>query len=130
VGAAIQILQSVAIVRGSESEVFLQRRFDRFHPRGDKNVGFHEIPARKEKTMDIVVLRQFFLWCTIINAALLAVSFLVCVFAADWIHGVHGRWFPMPKETFIVVLYSFLGIYKILFIMFNVVPYAALLIAA
>jgi hypothetical protein len=38
------------------------------------------------------------------------------------------RLFPMPRETFNVIIYSFLGLFKVLFLVFNVVPYLALLI--
>jgi hypothetical protein len=34
----------------------------------------------------------------------------------------------MPRETFNVVIYSFLGLFKIVFLVFNVVPWVALLI--
>ena len=39
-----------------------------------------------------------------------------------------NRWFPIPRETFNVIIYSFLGLFKIVFLVFNVVPYVALLI--
>ncbi|MCZ6445193.1 MAG: hypothetical protein O7F17_00165 [Planctomycetota bacterium] len=39
-----------------------------------------------------------------------------------------SKWFPIPRETFNVVIYSFLGLFKIVFLVFNVVPYVALLI--
>ncbi len=78
--------------------------------------------------MDVETLRAFFMWCTIINMALLAISFLFCAFAGDLVYRVQCRWFPMPRETFNVVLYSFLGIYKIFLIVFNLVPYVVLLI--
>jgi len=78
--------------------------------------------------MDIETVRYFFMWCTVINVVLLALSFIFCAFARDWVYRMHGRWFPMPKETFTVVLYAFLGVYKMMFIMFSFVPYLALLI--
>ena len=78
--------------------------------------------------MDIETVRAFFMWCAIINAALLALSFVILALAGDWVYRMHGRWFPMPRETFNVVIYSFLGIFKILVIMFNLVPYVALVI--
>ena len=40
---------------------------------------------------------------------------------------MHSRWFPMPRQTFNVVIYSFLGVYKIAVFVFNLVPYVALL---
>jgi len=78
--------------------------------------------------MDIITVREFFMWCTIINAALLLFSFLICAFAGDWIYGVHSKFFPISREAFNVAIYSFLGLFKVLFIVFNLVPYIALVI--
>ena len=76
--------------------------------------------------MDIHMLCVFFMWCTIINAGLLILMSLILAFAGDWIYRLHTKLFPMPRETFNVVIYSFLGLYKIALIMFNLVPYVAL----
>ena len=78
--------------------------------------------------MDIQALEKFFMWCTIINGAVLVFWSIICLFASDWVYRMHSRWFPMPREVFNVVLYSFLGACKIVFMMFNVGPYVALLI--
>jgi hypothetical protein len=78
--------------------------------------------------MDIQILTKFFMWCTIVNVSLLTFSFLLWMFAADFIYRLHGRWFPMQRETFNVVFYSFLGAYKILVYVFNIVPWIVLLI--
>jgi hypothetical protein len=78
--------------------------------------------------MDIQTVREFFMWCTIINAALLTVSFLMCASAGGLIYRMHSTWFPMSREAFNVAIYSFLGVYKMLFIALNLVPYLALLI--
>ena len=80
--------------------------------------------------MDMELLTKFFMWCSILNLALLMFSFLMLAFAGDLIYRIHGRWFPMPRETFNVVLYSFIGVYKILVFVFNVVPWAVLAIIA
>jgi len=78
--------------------------------------------------MDIQMLTQFFMWCTILNFGLLIFSFLILAFAGDFVYRLHGKWFPMPRETFNVVLYSFIAIYKILVLVFCVVPWIALVI--
>lgn len=78
--------------------------------------------------MSIDTLQSFFMWCTILNGGLLVLSFLILTFAGDFVYKMHGTWFPMPRQTFNVVLYSFLGTYKIIVIAFNVVPWAALAI--
>ena len=78
--------------------------------------------------MDMQMLTTFLMWCTLINFVMLMLIFLICVFAADWAYQIHSKWFPMPRETFNAILYSFLGLYKLMFFFFNVIPYAALLL--
>ena len=78
--------------------------------------------------MDICSLTKFFMWCTIINGGILILWGVFCMFAADLVYRTHSKWFPIPRETFNVVVYSLLGIFKILLFVFNAVPYVALLI--
>ena len=78
--------------------------------------------------MDIQTLTKFFMWCTIINGALLAFWATMCIWAPDLVYRTQNKWFPLPRETFNVVIYSFLGLFKIFFLVFNLVPYVALLI--
>jgi len=78
--------------------------------------------------MDIQTLTTFFMWCTIINGIILTFWTLAFMFAPDLTYRTQSKWFPIPQETFNVVIYSFLGLFKILFLVFNIVPYIALLI--
>ena len=78
--------------------------------------------------MDIQTLTTFFMWCTIINGGILILWFIFIVFAPDFIYRIQTRWFPIPRETFNVAMYTFYGLFKVLFIFLNVVPYVALLI--
>lgn len=78
--------------------------------------------------MSIADLRTFFMWCTVINAGLLILSALILTFAGGWVYRVHSKWYPIPKETFYAVIYSFVGLYKLLFFVFNLIPYIALVI--
>ena len=78
--------------------------------------------------MDIDDIRAFFMWCTILNVALLVLSSLICVCAGDWVYRIHSKWFSISRETFNVVIYSFIALYKILVIVFILIPYIALLI--
>ena len=78
--------------------------------------------------MAIQTLTTFFMWCTIINGALLALWITMCIVAPDLVYRTQKIWFPIPRETFDVVMYSFLGLFKIVFLIFNLVPYLALLI--
>ncbi len=76
--------------------------------------------------MDVQTLTAFFKWCTIINIALFILSAIMILAAPDFIYSVHGKLFHIPREGFDVVLYSFLGLYKIVILVFNLVPYVAL----
>jgi hypothetical protein len=78
--------------------------------------------------MDTQTLTSFFMWCTIINAGFLTLSIVMMISIGDLAYRIHSKWFPMPRQTFAVVIYSFLGLYKVLFIAFNLVPWVALLI--
>ncbi len=78
--------------------------------------------------MDIQTLTTFFMWCTIINAGILILWSLFFLCAPDFVYRTQSRWFPISRETFDVVIYSFLGLFKVLVIVFNLVPYVALLI--
>ncbi|MHC4665239.1 MAG: DUF6868 family protein [Planctomycetota bacterium] len=78
--------------------------------------------------MDIQTLTAILMWCTILNVALLLLSSLFCLCVADWIYSIHSKWFSISRDTFNVAIYSFIALYKILVLVFNVIPYLALLI--
>ena len=79
--------------------------------------------------MDIQNLTAFLMWCTILNFVLMSASFLIFVFAGDFAYRMHSKWFVLPRETFDVMLYSFISFYKFMFFFFNVIPLAALVLA-
>ena len=80
--------------------------------------------------MSIEMVRGVLGWCAVINYGLLLWWFLFFTLAHDWMHRFHGRWFRLPIEQFDTIHYAAMGIYKIGIILFNLVPYFALLIVA
>jgi len=80
--------------------------------------------------MDIQTLTDFFMWCTVLNGGLLVLWTMAFLVAPDLVYRTQSRWFPIPRETFNVVMYSFLGLFKVLFLVFNAVPFLVLLILA
>lgn len=76
--------------------------------------------------MDIETLTSFFMWCSIVNGGLLLSWTVMCICAPDLIYNMHHRWFPLSRESFNVVIYAFLGLFKILVLVFNVVPFIVL----
>lgn len=78
--------------------------------------------------MGIQKLTAFFKWCTIINGVLLVVSITGCILGPDLGYTIQSKLFHIPRETINVAIYLFLGLFKVAWIIFNVVPYVALLI--
>ncbi|HPS94268.1 MAG TPA: hypothetical protein PK600_07390 [Deltaproteobacteria bacterium] len=78
--------------------------------------------------MDIEKLTRFFMWCTIMNGALLVLWTVVYLLVPDLVYRMQSIWFPLPRDTYDAAMYAFLGLFKILFLVFNVVPYVALLL--
>ncbi len=69
-------------------------------------------------------------WCAIINYGVLLLWFLGFWFAHDWIYRLHSQWFPMTVEQFNAIHYGAMAVYKIGVLLFNLVPYVALLIVS
>ena len=68
------------------------------------------------------------MWCTIINAGLFLFWSSILLIAPDLVYRTQRLWFPISREVFTTVIYSFLGLFKIFVIVFNLVPYLVLLI--
>jgi hypothetical protein len=76
--------------------------------------------------MDAIALRGFLLWCTIINVALLLIAVVFMALAGDLVHRIQSRMYAVPRAESDRIMYMFLGFYKILILVFNLVPYLAL----
>jgi len=78
--------------------------------------------------MDIQILTNFFMWCSIINGSIYLLWVMFLVLAPDFVYRIQYNFFPIQRETYNVVIYSFLGLFKLLFIFFNIIPFVSLLI--
>ena len=78
--------------------------------------------------MTIEQLTDFFMWCTIIGGGLLVVSSLLCMALKDVIAKMHSKMFGMAPETVKPIVYGYIGLFKILWLVFAVIPWIALLI--
>ena len=78
--------------------------------------------------MTIETLRSFFLWCTIVNYALLILwAVLATAGRRSWI-GFVGRIFPGSREHFDLLNYAGIALYKMGIFLFNLVPLISLYI--
>lgn len=76
--------------------------------------------------MSMETLTTFLGWCSVINIAVLMIWFLGIVFARDFIYKIHSKWFKVSPESFDVIHYCGIGIFKLCVNFLNVVPYIAL----
>lgn len=78
--------------------------------------------------MDIPTLTTFFMWCTILNGGLFLFWSGFAILAPDLVYRIQSSLFPIPRESYDKILFAYLGLFKIIFLVFNAVPYVALLI--
>lgn len=76
--------------------------------------------------MDTQQLKSFFLYSLIINGSLFLFWTFFLLFTPDLIYKLQYSIIALPRHTYDIVIYCFLGVFKILFLFFNVVPYIAL----
>jgi len=80
--------------------------------------------------MNHFLLKDFLLWCTILNYLVLLLWFVVFSLAHDWIFKLHGRWFRLTAAQFDALHYGGMTVYKVGILLLNLVPYVALTIVA
>jgi hypothetical protein len=78
--------------------------------------------------MTLEQVRDVFMWCSVINVGMLTLWCVMILLARDWIYRLHSRWFPMSKESFAIIHYCGIGLYKMAVFFLCVIPYVALLI--
>ncbi|VGO12894.1 hypothetical protein PDESU_01448 [Pontiella desulfatans] len=78
--------------------------------------------------MNIELMREFFGWMTLINLGLYIWTAVMCFFCKGMIYRTHGKMFRLTPEAINAFLYGYLGVYKIFFIAFNLVPWLALVL--
>lgn len=71
-------------------------------------------------------LLQFLGWCSLIYIIFFSIWMLFFIIGRDWLYNLHGKWFPMPIEKFNAIHYVFMGFFKIILIVFFLVPYLVL----
>ncbi len=74
----------------------------------------------------IEALTQFFGWCAVINIGFLLFASFFLAFMRGFVLNVHTRMFALSKEDVLRAYFQYLAQYKIVALVFSVVPYVAL----
>ena len=80
--------------------------------------------------MNIETLTTFLGWCTVINLVIFLVAAIKIMVMRDWASKIHAKMFRIDEESVRRMYFQFLAMYKIAFVVLNLVPYVALRIMA
>ena len=75
-------------------------------------------------------IREFLGWCTAINLGLLIFATVKILVIRDWASKIHAKMFRIDEDSVRQIYFQFLAIYKVAFVVLNLVPYVALRIMA
>ena len=78
--------------------------------------------------MNIESLREFFGWMTLINLVMYMWTAFACVFMKGFLSRMSGKMFGVSEDAGKSIIYGYVGMYKLFFITFNLVPWIALMI--
>jgi hypothetical protein len=80
--------------------------------------------------MTITIFQSFLGWSLAINIAVLLSWVLAIKYAHDYVYQVHTYWISITNESFNSIHYGGIGLYKLLIVVFNLVPYFALMLVS
>lgn len=71
-------------------------------------------------------IKRFFMWNSIVNICILTFYCLIIIGAKNYLYAMHSKLFSLDKESFAQLVYLFLGLYKIIIVVFNLIPFLVL----
>jgi len=72
--------------------------------------------------MSIEIARSFFLWCSVINYAILLVWVALATLGRDWMYRLLSRLYRVSTEQFDMLNLGGITLYKTGILLFNIVP--------
>ena len=76
--------------------------------------------------MTIEILTEFFGWCAVINIGVQITSLAAITFGRERVLKIHGKIFDLDEKSLKQVYLRYLAQYKMLTVVFTIVPYFAL----
>lgn len=78
--------------------------------------------------MNVELLQEFLGWCVVINFGILALSTISLVLFKEKVAQLHAKTFGVSSSEVKSHYFTYLANYKIVVIVFNLVPYLALMV--
>ena len=85
---------------------------------------FHELA--EHFSMSLKTLKTFFFWMTVINFLILLISTVGVVALTQEMKVIHSQMFHVPSDEPSQIYLEYLAWYKLLWMIFNLVPYISL----
>jgi len=76
--------------------------------------------------MTLDALTTFLGWCLIFNVAVMLISIIAITAFKKSVIRIHSKMFDMNPDDLPVIYFNFIGNYKLIVYVFNLVPYVAL----
>ena len=76
--------------------------------------------------MSLKTLKTFFFWMTLINFLILVISTVGVVMLTQEMKVIHSQMFQVPSDELSQIYLKYLAWYKLLWMIFNLVPYISL----
>ena len=80
--------------------------------------------------MTVEIIRAMLGWAALINSGLVLIWLAFFVFAHDFAHRVHSKWFALPRDRFDELNCLMMGLYQLMILVVLLGPYLALRIVA
>lgn len=78
--------------------------------------------------MDLQVLEKFLLWCLLVNFGLYTLTVVAVMIMRDFVCRINAKLFGIEEKTVKKAVFKYIAAYKLLIIIFNFVPWLAVLI--
>ncbi len=78
--------------------------------------------------MNIEILKQFFMWATVLNFGLLAIWTLVLGLMPEFAYRAHIRFVKLSRESWNNQMFALLAFYKLMVMLFFATPWVVLLV--
>lgn len=72
-------------------------------------------------------IKNILLKSVVIGFGILVYSSIMTIFFADFAYAIHQMMFDISRSQFNAITYAFIGLFKIVWIVFFVIPYIAIL---
>jgi hypothetical protein len=79
---------------------------------------------------DLQTLTTFLGWCSVINMGLLLFSTAALMLMKNFVARMHSKLLGVDRSELPAMYFQYLGNYKVIIIVFNIVPYVALKLMA